>query len=94
MTVMQTGIAIIQEPCRVKGIVRGLRSCGMVYRADITDKISSCIFAKGTHATLLPQFSCSDLVVIQMKLQMITETHRDETMGSIYIYRVSQEERT
>jgi hypothetical protein len=39
MAVMQTGIAIIQEPWRVKGIIRGLASGGMVYIVDTTDKI-------------------------------------------------------
>jgi hypothetical protein len=39
MAVMQTGISIIQEPWRVKGIVRGLDSCGMVYRVDTTEII-------------------------------------------------------
>ena len=86
MAVMQTGIAIVQEPWGVKGVIKGLGSCVMVYRADTTDKIWGCIFAKGTRATLLPQFSCSYLVVIQTKLQLVIETDRDAIAGSIYIY--------
>jgi len=39
MAVMQTGIAIVQEPWGVKGVIKGLGSCVMVYRADTTDKI-------------------------------------------------------
>ena len=86
MAVMQTGIAIIQEPWRVKGIIRGLGSCGMVYRANTTEQIWGCIFIKGTHATLLPQFSCSNLLVLQLKLQIVTETDRDVIAGSVCIY--------
>jgi hypothetical protein len=39
MAEMLTCIAIIQEPWIVKGAIRGLGSCGKVYKADTTDKI-------------------------------------------------------
>jgi hypothetical protein len=39
MAEMHMCIAIIQEPWIVKGAIRGLGSCGKVYKADTTDKI-------------------------------------------------------
>jgi hypothetical protein len=40
MAAMHTGIAIIQRPWIVKGVIKGLGSCGELYKADTTDEIS------------------------------------------------------
>jgi hypothetical protein len=39
MAAMHTGIAIIQRPWIVKGAIKGLGSCGKLYKADTTDEI-------------------------------------------------------
>jgi hypothetical protein len=43
IAVVQTCIAIIQEPWLVKGTIRGLGSCGQVLRANTADKTRSLI---------------------------------------------------
>jgi hypothetical protein len=63
--------------------VRGWSSCSKVYRADTTDKIRACIITKQTDATLLLQFGCGDLVVIQLKLKPVNGTDRHVIMVSV-----------
>jgi len=85
MAVMHTGIAIIQRPWTVKGAIKGLGSCAKLYKADTTDEIRACIISKGTDATLLPQFGCGDLAVIQPKIKKADGIDSDMTVGSLYL---------
>lgn len=87
---MHTGIAIIQRPWIVKGATKGLGSCVKLYKADTTDEIRACI-SKGTDATLLPQFSCGDLVVIQLKIKQANGIDSDMTVGSLYLSHDSRD---
>jgi hypothetical protein len=69
----------------VKGAIKGLGSCGKLYKADTTDEIRAWIISKGTDATLLPQFSCGDLVVIQLKIKQGNGIDSDVIVGSLYL---------
>jgi hypothetical protein len=77
ITVVQTCIAIIQEPWLVKGIIRGLGNCGKVLKASTANN--------GFYATLLPQLSCGDLMSVQLRLTLADGTHRDVVVGSVYM---------
>jgi hypothetical protein len=83
MVVIHTGIAIIQRPWIVEGAIKGLGSCRKLYKADTTDGIRACIITKGTDATLLPQFSCGDLVDTQLKLKQANGIDSDVIMESL-----------
>jgi hypothetical protein len=61
----------------VKDAIKGQGSCGMLYKADTTDVIRAYIISNGTDATLLPQFSCGDLVDIQLKLKQANGINSD-----------------
>jgi hypothetical protein len=85
MAVMHTGIAIIQRPWIVKCAIKKLGSCGKFYKADTTDEIKACIISKETDATVLPQFGCGDLAVIQLKIKKADGIDSDMTVGSLYL---------
>ena len=85
IAVVQTCIAIIQEPWLVKGTIRGLGSCGKVLRANTADKTRTCIITKGVDATLLPQLSCGDLTAVQLRFKLMDGIYRDVIIGSAYM---------
>jgi hypothetical protein len=85
MAVTHTGIAIIQRPWIVKGTINRLGSCGKLYKANTTDEIRACIITKGNDTTLLPQFSCGELVVIQLKIKQANGINSDMNVGSLYM---------
>jgi len=85
MAAMHTGIAIIQRSWIVKGAIKELGSCGKLYKAETTDEITACIITKGNDATLLPQFRCGDLVVIQLKIKQGNGIGSDMIVGSLYL---------
>jgi hypothetical protein len=89
--VMHTGIAIVQWSWIVKGAFKGLGSCGKLYKADMTDEIRACIISKGTDATQLPQFSCGDLEVIQLKIKQANGIDSDMIVGSLYLPHYSRD---
>jgi hypothetical protein len=68
----------------VKGIIRGLGSCGKVLRANTADKTRTCIITKGVDATLLPQLSCGDLTAVQLRLTPVDGTQGCDNRVSIY----------
>jgi hypothetical protein len=71
IAVVQTCIAIIQEPWLVNGTIRELGSCGKVLRANTVDKTRTCIITKGVNATLLPLLSCGELTAVQLRLKLM-----------------------
>ena len=85
IAVMQTCIAIIQEPWLVNGTIKGLGSCGKVLRANTVDKTRTCIITKGVDATLLPQLSCGDLTAVQLRFKLMDGIYRDVIIGSAYV---------
>ena len=85
MTVVQTCIAIIQEPWLVKGTTMGLVSCGKVLKANTANKTRTCIITKGVDATLLPQLSCGDLTAVQLRFKLMDGIYRDVIIGSAYM---------
>jgi hypothetical protein len=70
ITVVQTCIAIIQEPWLVRVTIRGLGSCGKVLTANTADKTRTCIIPKGVDALL----SCGDLTAVQLRLKLMDGT--------------------
>jgi hypothetical protein len=85
ITVVQTCIAIIQEPWLVKGTIRRLGSCSKVLTANTADKTRTGIITKGVNATLLTQLSCGDLTAPQLRLTLEDGTYRDMIIGSAYM---------
>jgi hypothetical protein len=59
IAVVQTCIAIIQEPWLVRGTTKGLGSCGKVLRANTVDKTRTCIIPR----ELMQPFYHSSVVV-------------------------------
>ena len=85
MSVVQTCIAIVQEPWLVKDVIRGLGNCSKVLKANTTNKIRTCVITKGVDATLLPQLSCGDLTAVQLTLMLASGIHRDMITRSAYV---------
>ena len=86
MAVMQTGIALIQEPWLLNGAIKGLSGCGMVCYTRSNRKSRTCIAVKGClTATFMPQLSCEDLTVVRTKLNLLTGESLDMLMGSVYM---------
>jgi hypothetical protein len=84
IAVVQTSIAIIQEPWLVKGTIRGLVSCDKVLRVNTEDKTRTCIITKGVDATLSPQLSC-DLTAVQLRFKLMDGIYRHVIIGSAYM---------
>jgi hypothetical protein len=69
MAVVQTHIAIVQEFWLVKDVIRGLGSCGKIFKAYNVNKTRACIITKGADAALLPQLSSCDLTAVPPRLK-------------------------
>ena len=61
-------VALVQEPWYCEGCIRGLTVPGYtLYSAGGKERPRACILARNMNAWVLPDFSCRDLVEIQMK---------------------------
>ncbi|XP_020298476.1 uncharacterized protein LOC109862754 [Pseudomyrmex gracilis] len=85
MAMMQTSIALIQEPWFVNGAIRGLSGCGNLYKTHSEKRIRSCILVKGLNAIFLPQLSSEDLTVIRVRVQLAEKEDMEILIGSAYM---------
>jgi len=61
-------VALVHEPWYREGCIMGLTIPGYtLYSAGRKERSRACILARNTNAWVLPDFSCRDLVAIQMK---------------------------
>jgi len=61
-------VALVQEPWYREDCIRGLTVPGYtLYSAGGKERLRSCILARDMNAWVLLDYSCRDLVVIQMK---------------------------
>ena len=83
--VVQTCIAIIQEPWLVKGVIKGLGNCSEVINAYTANKIRAYTITKGGDVTLLLQLSSGDLTAVQLRFMLASGTYRHVIVGSVYV---------
>ncbi|XP_029174932.1 uncharacterized protein LOC114943457 [Nylanderia fulva] len=85
MAAMQTDIALIQEPWLLKDAIKGLSSCGKICYTHSNCKTRTYIAVKGLNVTFMPQLSCEDLTVVQIRLDFSMEVSLDVLVGSAYM---------
>ncbi|XP_033210895.1 uncharacterized protein LOC117168983 [Belonocnema kinseyi] len=69
MSVMQTGLALIQEPWLYRERISGLSGCGSIYKGTLEKTPRTCIVVKGMDAILVPKFCSRYLTVIKVRLR-------------------------
>lgn len=79
---MQTAIALIQKPWLLNNSIKDLSGCGNIFKANIQNKIRTCIAVKGLNAFFMPQINNEDITVIQLKVNLAEDRHMDVLVGS------------
>jgi len=54
MAMMQTAIALIQEPWLLNNTIKGLSGCGTIFTPITQNKIRTCIAIKSLNAVFMP----------------------------------------
>ncbi|XP_070518868.1 uncharacterized protein [Cardiocondyla obscurior] len=90
MAIMQTRIALIQEPWFINNAIKGLGGCGKLYYARSNTKPITCILVKGLNAVLVSQASDRDQTVILIGPCNIDDRTREMYIKSVYMPYNSQ----
>jgi len=81
MAVMQTAIALVQEPWLLNNTIKGLNSCGTIFKPNTQSKIRTCIVVKRINPIFMPQLSSEDNTVVQLRHNLVEGRQRDVIVG-------------
>ena len=69
MAMMQTGIALIQEPWVYRKKIKGLWGCSTIFKGPLENAPRACIAIKGFDTLLVPNRCSREYVVIKIRLK-------------------------
>ncbi|XP_033229049.1 uncharacterized protein LOC117180668 [Belonocnema kinseyi] len=84
ISVMQTGLALIQEPWLYWERISGLSGCGSIYKGPLVKAPRACIAVKGMDVILVLKFCSRDLTVIKVRLRVESGERLGVAFASAY----------